>query len=130
MKLLLTFLAAPALAIPAFSTWPHSPALTLTPFSYSSCHGSPLQHAPMAIPLNKCTGFPLAKSFRAKASAEPRGQTCVLTLYRGAGCDLDARGLDVGGGGKCFGTGLPPGWLGGGKEASWSVMWNCNLLGH
>lgn len=123
--------AVPALAVPAFSAWPQAPALTLTPFALSGCRGTALQHA-MRVPTNRCTGFGLAKSFRAEVAAEPLGQTCVLTRYTGSGCELDMRALDVGGkhGAKCLDTGLPPGWLGGGSEASWSVMWNCNLPGH
>lgn len=128
------FLSTNALA--TTSTWPEAPKLIITPHEAADCNAgrgvgvSPLD---VEVPPNQCVGFPLIKSYRAVLATKPRGQTCILTHYTGSGCQLYPQfndQLDISKPKSCFDTYLPYGWLGGGNEASWSVMYNCNLEGH
>ncbi|MCJ1469257.1 hypothetical protein MMC07_007890 [Pseudocyphellaria aurata] len=131
---IIAFLAASALA--TFTEWPKIPKLTLTAYEAAGCKaGKGIGAAPSSIemPSNQCMGFPLDKSYHAVLATKPKGQTCVLAVYTGAGCNGYPRindALDVSKAKSCFDTGLPFGWLGGDSEPSWSVIYACNLLGH
>lgn len=128
------FLSANALA--KTSTWPEAPKLILTPYEAADCKtGRGIGASPLdvEVPPNQCVEFPLIKSYRAMLATKPRDQTCILTHFTGSGCQLSPQfndQLDMYHPKSCFDTNLPYGWLGGGNEASWSVMYNCNLDGY
>lgn len=118
------------------SIWPETPKLTLTTYEAARCKaGKGIGATPgrVEVPPNQCIGFPLYQSYHAVLATKPQGQTCVLEVYTGAGCSEYPRtndALDMTKTKSCFDTGLPFGWLGGDSEASWSVMYACNLLGY
>lgn len=138
-------------ALATYSVWPQSPNMTVTAYEAAGCkagRGIGARHRAVAVPTNKCIGFPMAKSYTAVTTTHPRGQTCVLTLFTGDGCQSSPDPnpvLDFFVSSKkykhskyskpkthCFDSHLPDGWLGSGSddEPSWSVMYNCNMDGY